>query len=114
MSKPTKLLVAFTTFWPAIYMIAFFIFVLVFFLSMLLNLPIEAETFHTLLVVLIPLHLLTFAIIVALGVFYIYHLFRNDRIAPETKPVRAVVLLMGNVISMPVYWYVHIRIKNTG
>ncbi len=113
MSKPTKLLVVFTTFWPAIYMIGFFVFVFVFFLSMLLNLPIEAETFHRLLVIVVPLHLLTFAIIVALSVFYIYHLFRNDRIAPETKPVWAVVLLMGNVISMPVYWYVYIR-KNTG
>jgi hypothetical protein len=50
-------------------------------------------------------------IIVALSVFYLYHLFRNDRVAPETKPVWAVVLLMGNVFSMPVYWYVHIRDK---
>jgi hypothetical protein len=52
---------------------------------MLLDVPSGGDLFSSMLKLLVPLHLLTFVILIALGVFYVYDLFNNDRIPPD-KP----------------------------
>jgi hypothetical protein len=44
----------------------------------------------------------------ALMAFYIVNVFRNDRVDKDKKALWAVVLFMGNMIAMPIYWYLYI------
>lgn len=53
-------------------------------------------------------HLLTMGATLGLLVFYMVHLFRNEAVPQEQKALWAVVLFLGNVLSMPVYWYLYI------
>ena len=46
--------------------------------------------------------------VMGLLAFYLWFLFDTDRIAAERKPLWAVVLFLGNVIAMSVFWYIHI------
>jgi hypothetical protein len=108
MKKSTKALLAVVTGWPAVYMAFFFLFVLVLYFSFLSGRPSLPGNPQHLLRILFPVHLGTMALLVALGTFYIYHLFKNDHIAANKKPLWALVILMGNVIAMPVYWYFYI------
>ena len=47
-------------------------------------------------------------LVMGLLAFYLWFLFDTDRIAADKKPLWAVVLFLGNVIAMPVFWYIHI------
>lgn len=55
--------------------------------------------------ILVPLHFFTMLDIFALLVIYLVHLFKSDRVPQDKKALWAVVLFLGNMIAMPVYWY---------
>ncbi len=40
--------------------------------------------------------------------FYIYCLFKTDHVKQEQKALWAVVLFLGNILAMPVFWYLYI------
>lgn len=105
MTKPTKILLGLATLWPFFYMLLFFIFVFssVLFLSSPGSESGEPIAFVTLFV----LHLITMFWSLALTVFYIVNVFRNERVDKDKKVLWAVVLFMGNMIAMPVYWYLY-------
>lgn len=50
----------------------------------------------------------TFIWIIGLLAFYFIHLFRTRIIDEEKRVLWAIVLLVGNVVTMPIYWYRHI------
>lgn len=58
--------------------------------------------------IILPIHLLTMIIIVALLTFYIINVFRNDRVNKDMKILWAVILFFGSFIAMPIYWYLYI------
>ena len=58
--------------------------------------------------VVVVLHLLTMLEMAGLLVYYILNLFKTDAVAQDKKALWAVVLFMGNMIAMPVYWYLYI------
>ena len=66
--------------------------------------PTSYDEFQT----LIRLHMLVMALILGLLVFYIVHLFRTERVAADKKTLWAVVLFLGNLLAMPVYWYLYV------
>ena len=39
---------------------------------------------------------------------YIYDHFHNDKVDKDKKALWAVVLFFGNIIVMPVYWYLYV------
>jgi hypothetical protein len=47
-------------------------------------------------------------IMIGLLVFYIVHLFKNPAIAGDRRALWAVVLFLGSIIAMPVYWFLYI------
>ena len=108
MKKLTKILLAIVTILPLTYMVFFFVVVSMLFAFFLFGGTSERDYLFGVLTVLVPLHLGTIVLILALGVFYIHHLFENDRINQDKKVLWAVVLFMGNMISMPVYWYLYV------
>lgn len=101
MSKGGKLLVAGATLWPILYMFIF------------MGAAVSAIIFGesepaALCAIIIPLHLLTMLLILGLMTYYIVNVFRNDRIKPDMKALWAIVLFMGSVFAMPIYWYLFI------
>lgn len=107
MKKPTKILVGLATLWPVVYMFLFFLFIVstVFFVLPSTTREVGPPAAF---VVLTLLHVLTMFVIMALMIIYIVDVFRNERVDKDKKVLWAVVLFMGNVIAMPVYWYLYI------
>ncbi len=108
MSKFTKLLLAATTVFPFLYMIFFM--TAMFYLTVFASRDpmIEDGAMPALFMVIFPLHLLTMLLIMGLTVFYMVNVFRNERVDKDKKVLWAVVLFMGNMIAMPIYWYLYI------
>jgi hypothetical protein len=105
MKKPGKVLLGLVTLWPFFYLILFFAVIF----STVVFMPGSGEPGPPPLIALIlPLHLFTMLAVMALMVFYIVNVFRNDRVDKDKKALWAVVLFMGNMIAMPIYWYLYI------
>ena len=58
--------------------------------------------------VIFPLHLLTMLEIFVLLAIYVLYLFKTDRVRQDKKALWAVVLFLGNMMAMPVFWYLYI------
>jgi hypothetical protein len=107
MNKSTKILLGLATLWPFLYMILFFLFIF----STILFMPGpggEESGAPFFFVIFIALHLFTMLWIMGLTVFYMVNVFRNDRVDKDKKVLWAVVIFMGNMIAMPIYWYLYI------
>lgn len=100
LSQPTKLFVGAMTLLPIAYMV-FFIVTMV---SATAATPDKPDNFE----LLFRLHLGTMFLMLLLMIFYIVYLFRTPRIPQDKKALWAVVLFMGNIIAMPVFWYLHV------
>ena len=104
MKQLTKLLLGLVTLWPFAYVILFFVVIAAEFFM-----PGSGEPGPPPLIALIvPLHLLTMLVILALMVFYIVNVFKNNRVENDKKALWAIVLFMGGMIAMPIYWYMYI------
>jgi hypothetical protein len=107
MKKPIKVLLGLATLWPFFYLILFFVVIF----STIVFMPGpggEPPGPPPLIALILPLHLFTMPAVMALMVFYIVNVFRNDRVDKDKKALWAVVLFMGNMIAMPIYWYLYI------
>lgn len=105
MKKSTKLLLAAATVWPFLYFIIFFAFIF----SMILFMPQGGdEAAPAWFLILFLFHFLTIFLILGLTVFYMVNVFRNERVDKDKKVLWAVVLFLGNIVAMPVYWYLYI------
>ena len=107
MQKPTKVLLGVATLWPIVYVFLF----MAFFFSAIFFGPGPAPSgsgTQPLMVLFVGVHLLTMVLILALTVFYIVDIFRNQRVDKDKKALWAVVIFMGNAIAMPIYWYLYI------
>jgi len=111
MSKQAKILIGLATIWPLIYMFIFFGFVLIAVLTTSQHAPgkFDAEDgFPISFAWLFGLHILTMIWIMGLLIFYIVNVFKNERVEKDKKVLWAIVLFMGGIIAMPVYWYLYI------
>ncbi len=59
--------------------------------------------------VLIGLHIGTMLLIIALLVVYLRDAYSNPCVEDNKRAFWAVVLFMGNMIAMPIYWWVYLR-----
>jgi len=41
-------------------------------------------------------------------VIYVIDVFKNNKVKKDLKAVWAIILFVGNVIAMPIYWYLYI------
>ena len=58
--------------------------------------------------IILPLHLGTMILIMVLLAIYIVNVFKNNTVESDKKALWAIVLFFGNIISMIVYWVLHI------
>ena len=101
MSKTSKILLAAATLYPFLYMVFFFI-------AIFSTFPARGSGVPALMTFIIPLHLLAMLSVMALTAFYIVNIFRNERVEKDKKPLWAVVIFMGSIFAMPVYWHLYI------
>ena len=95
MRKTIKIIVGIATLLPLLYMIFF----------MLTVLGSVLQTIQIPFTILIPLHLLTMIWLMGLMSFYLVNVLRNDTLNTDKKILWVVVLIMGNMVAMPIYWY---------
>jgi hypothetical protein len=107
MKKSTKILLGLATLWPFLYMILFIVFAFssIFFMR---GQGGEESGPPFFFMVFFAIHLFTMLCIMALTIFYMVNVFRNDRVDKDKKVLWAVVIFMGNLIAMPIYWYLYI------
>ena len=101
MKKSSKIFLALATIWPFLYMILFMG-------VAISSIFLQGNEPGYIWAIIIPLHILTMLWIICLTVFYMVNVFRNDRVNKDMKVLWAVVLFMGSIIAMPIYWYLYI------
>ena len=102
------MVVAILTFAPWVYLIFFLSYLMPKFTSFTTPGGPSPEEFNHLFDTVFRWHLGIMGLILALTIFYVVHLFRTDRVRQDKKALWAVVLLLGNVLAMPVYWYFYV------
>jgi hypothetical protein len=107
MSRGKAITLAVFTVWPIVYML---IFMSAIFGMMIAELAGRGHSSGppTLIMIIFPLHFLTMIEIFVLLAIYIVDVFKTDRVPQDKKALWAVVLFLGNMIAMPIYWYLYI------
>lgn len=106
MTRTKALTLAVFTIWPFLYMI---LFMASFFIMFTTNGFRQPDSGMPLIFKIIVLfHLITMLEIPALTAIYIIDLFKTEQVAADKKVLWAIVLFMGNIVAMPIYWYLHI------
>ena len=110
LNKPVKLLVGALSLWPFLYIFVFFGFIATSFLWMTrADGGRERSSGPPLaFLLLFAAHLATMLLIFALIAFYIVYLFKTDRVEQDKKALWAAVLFLGNMVAMPVFFYLYI------
>ena len=106
MSRGKAIILAIFTAWPFLYM---FIFMCMAFGMMMSGFSGgDPSRPPAIIMIIFNLHILTMFEIFALLVVYMTNLFKTDRVPQDKKALWAVVLFLGNMLAMPVYWYLYI------
>lgn len=100
MSKVKKILLGIATLWPIIYMFIFLGFMF-FFITNTTNPEIIFGY-------LFGGHIFTMLLMIILLIIYIRDVFKNDMVIETRKTLWTILLLFGNMIAMPIYWYIYI------
>ena len=107
MSSGKKITLAVFTAWPFLYMIFFMCTISGMMMSGFSGGE-HSSGPPAIMMIIFPLHFLTMLELFALLVIYIVHLFNTHRVPQDKKALWAVVLFLGNMIAMPIYWYLYI------
>jgi len=112
MTRSKAIALAVFTLWPILYMVLFMCVIIGFMLFTVIfdgqpSTP-PASGAPMIFMIIVPLHILTIVEVWVLLVFYIIHVFKTDRVSQDKKALWAVVLFLGNMIAMPIYWYLYI------
>ena len=113
LNRPAALVVAVLTLAPW----AYFVFFFTHFMSRFPLLPSSGtspDEFFKDFEAIFRLQIIVMVLVLALIAFYIVHLFRTDRVPKDKKALWAVVLFLGHVLAMPVYWYFYMWPRGTG
>src|SRR3989338_7739241 len=106
MSKNKKIILGIATLWPIVYIFLFII--ATFGMIFIPTVNGESENFAIAFSIIFALHLLTMFLIFAFLIVYIRNVFKNNSVPSEKKALWAVVLFLGNMIAMPIYFYLYI------
>lgn len=108
MTKPKALILGCCTLWPILYIFLFMGTIFTQFMMMDFGGKHAAGEMPLLFKIIFPLHFLTMIWIFVLVAIYIIHIFKTEAVPQDKKALWAVVIFCGNMIAMPVYWYLYI------
>lgn len=113
LSRRLKIILGVVTLWPFIYVVIAFAGMLT--TALFLGLGETQPTRMPLPVILMIVgHLITMFIIIALITFYVVYLFTTDRIRQDKKALWAVVLFLGHILAMPVFFVLYVWPEESG
>lgn len=111
LSRPIKIVVGVFTAWPLLYIVVFFAFIAgtMFWMSQ----SASGDESHSSgppvgLFLLFAAHFATILLMFGLIAFYIIFLFKTDRVPQDQKALWAVVLFLGNMLAMPVFFCLYV------
>jgi hypothetical protein len=106
LSQPFKVVIGALTLWPFLYIL---IFIGVAFVSVVGARESGPSTgFPIGFALLFAAHFLTMLLMFGLVAFYVAFLFKTDRVPSDKKALWAVVLFLGNMIAMPVFFWFYV------
>jgi hypothetical protein len=110
LGRPAKILVGALSLWPLVYMFVFiaFMFGMVFFIDQAASNGSHQQGPPAAFMLLFAVHMGTILMMFGLIAFYMVYLFKSDRVAQDKKALWAVVLFLGGMIAMPVFFYLYI------
>ncbi len=108
MKKSVKIILGFITLWPIIYVVLFITFICVLIFLPIVNELSESSDINIFTVLIFILHGLTVFTMFGLIVFYFIHAMMNQKLEGLEKVTWIIVMVMVGVVTMPIYWYVHI------
>ncbi len=104
MTTSSKILLGAATAWPIIYM---FVFIVTIFSTM--RGAFNGGGFEEpSLMPIFVLHMFTALETLVLLVFYVVHAIRNERLDQNTRLLWAILLFVGNMVAMPIYYIMNI------
>lgn len=100
-TKARKLILGVVSCWPAVYMLVF---------MLVVNLWAFFDAGHggRAFAIVALFHLLTILATIALLVWYIRYVFATNRLPADKKALWATVLLLGNALAMPVFFWLYV------
>ena len=111
LTKTAKISLGILTLWPLVYPFLFIAFVIGTMLTTvsggMRNGP-DGAAFPAAFVVFFIIHLLTILFMFALMGVYLYILYNSDRVPADKKTLWAVILLFGNMLAMPVFFWIYV------
>jgi hypothetical protein len=105
MNKNKALVLLFFTLLPFLYFAFFLYFWVGTFVKIRNNQP---ENIGLMFYIIFPIHLGLMIEIIVLLIIYIKDVFKNTNIEESKRALWAIVLFFGNMIAMPIYWYINI------
>lgn len=111
LGKPAKIILGGLTIWPLVYP---FVCIVLFFTMVVGSLPLQPNRnpqnveFPAGMVVIFGLHLLTFFVVMGLLAVYLFYLYHTERVPADKKALWAVVLFLGSVLAMAVFYCIYI------
>lgn len=106
-SRPAAYLIAVLSIWPIVYFMLFMAFVAFTFATFPSkpsgSLPVALFRY------IFPLHFLTILLMFALTAVYVVHVFKSDQLPSDRRIMWVIVLLFGNIVAFPIYWWIYMR-----
>lgn len=106
-SRPVTILLGALSLWPILYFFFFLVFIVYSFGWMSRGGGAE-RTFPAAFQYVFLAHIVTMVLMFALTAVYVVHVFRTDRLASDRRVLWGIVLILGNVIAFPIYWYLYL------
>jgi energy-coupling factor transporter transmembrane protein EcfT len=107
-AKPGKITLLILTVLPIFYMLFFMAFIFITMVTTISTSKAPSKDMFDFFPVLFIMHFAIILVSFGLIAFYIYYLFKTDRVEKDKKALWAVVLLLGSFFAMPVFWYLYI------
>jgi hypothetical protein len=98
--KPIRILILILTLLPFAHII--------FFMSVFFMAATNSHGMRDIVPILFFSHFATMIFMVGLIGFYISYIFKSPRVDKDKKALWAVVIFLGNMIAMPIFWYLYI------
>jgi preprotein translocase subunit SecG len=105
MTKKKAVILGVFTVLPFLYIISFITFWVKMFILLQNG---EPNSLNHVFLIIFPIHFAIMIEIIVLLVIYIKDVFKNTYIEETKKTLWLLVLFFGNLIAMPIYWYINI------
>jgi len=112
MTRTKALLLGGFTLWPVVFMFMLTGFMFVQLFEMNMGSKPLTEEMVLLMKIITPCIAVTVLLSFFLTAVYIGHIYRTGAIPRDKKPLWIFAIICGNMIAMPVYWYLYIWKKN--